>query len=301
MNNIEESKNNRITALMSLLVVVSFWGAGFVFLAWVNRIPTFTVMTIRFLSSTIIIGLVFFKRLKFLNKEYLIVGGLMGVFMFMCYTCATVGIKYTTASNTAFFTCLSAILVPYLNWLFFKKKPTKRNFLCVKICFVGVVMISLGQTMSFSLNSGDLICLGASLFGSLEILVIDRYMKDKDPILLSIVELGAIAVLSIIGIFIFNEPIADLMNGNFGFTKIEVVSLIFLSLGCTAIAFICKTFGQKYIPANRASLILTLEPVLGCIFSAILLKENMGLMGYAGAIVITLSIVISENQDGEGL
>ena len=153
---------------------------------------------------------------------------------------------------------------------------------------MGIYLISMGGTGEFGINYGDIINLGASVFTACEMIVLDRNLKDMDPIVITIIELGVIAVFSLICIPIFGETFPD------NWTGLEIGAMIYLGLGCSAIGFAMKVLGQKHLPANRASLILTLEPVIGGLSSTWLLSENMGFLGWIGAAIVVFSIVLSE-------
>ena len=276
-------------AVIALIIVTLVWGGGFPGLAYVSRIPTFHVNAIRFLASSVILALIFHKRLKVIDKSYIKLGIISGIFMFLTYGCATMAIHYTTASRTAFFSCLSAPCVPVLAFAFFRQKPTGRNIVSLLICAVGVYLISMGaQGSSGGMNLGDILSLFASVFTAMEIIILDRSLGGKDSTVVSILELGVIGILSVIAIFVTGEQAPE------SWTTLEIGSMIYLSLGCTALAFVLKTFGQKHVPAGRASIILTMEPVFGGIYSAILLSEKMGLRGWIGALIVVSSVIISE-------
>ena len=287
--NVKPAMKHSTLAVIALIVVTLVWGGGFPGLYFVSRIPTFHVNAIRFTGSAIILALVFRKRLKVINRDYIKLGIVTGIFMFLTYACATMAIHYTTASRTAFFSCLSAPCVPVLVFLFFRQKPTRRNIVSLLICAVGVYLISMsGQDGNVGMNIGDILSLCASAFTAMEIVLIDRYLGDKDSTVLSILELGAIGIFSIIAIFVSGE------QSPASWTSGEIWAMIYLTLGCTALAFVLKTFGQKHVPAGRASIILTMEPVFGGIDSAILLNDKLGLRGWIGALIVVASVIISE-------
>ena len=284
----KDKKSHQTIGILSLLVVTLFWGFGFVGLVYVERVPTFWVQAIRFTIASVILALVFPKHLKHLDKRYLKVGLEAGFFMFLAYVGATVGIRYTMASRAAFFSCLSALCVPIIMLICFKLKPTKKNILCLAICVVGVYMISMGGTGEHGFRFGDVICLGTSFVTACEMVVVDRNIEDMDPIALSIIELGVISVFSFICIPIFGETLPT------DWTVREIGAMLFMGICCSALAFVFKIYGQKQLPANRASLIMTMEPVIGGIGSWWLLSERMGVMGWTGAIIVVIAIILSE-------
>ena len=293
INHRKKSKEE-IFALIGLLVVGVCWGFGFLGLRYVDALPTFYVQAIRFAIAAMALALVFFRHLRNINKELLKAGIFIGILMFGCYVCATYGIKYTTASRTAFFSTLGAICVPLLNFVFFRIKLTRKSAFCALICVVGVYLISMGGSAELGLNIGDIICLGAAFFGAGQIVVIEKLAGSHDVYALTVVELATISICGFLGIFLFGEEIPQALTG------LELGSLIVLGLVCSALCFILQTVGQKHVAANRVALIFTVEPVVGAIASVSILHETLGIVGWLGGALVVTSIVISEWSTEEG-
>ncbi|MDD4716444.1 MAG: EamA family transporter, partial [Oscillospiraceae bacterium] len=74
------------SAKLFLLLAALIWGSSFVIMKnTIDHLPTFYLLSIRFLTAGILLSLVFLKRWKQLKKEYLWRGFLMGVFLFLAY------------------------------------------------------------------------------------------------------------------------------------------------------------------------------------------------------------------------
>ena len=81
-------------------------------------------------------------------------------------------------------------------------------------------------------------------------------------------------------------------------TPLEIGSLLFIGVICSALCFVLQMASQKHVPANRVGLILTLEPVVGAVASVLLLGDVLGLFGIVGGVLIVASIIISETSTG---
>ncbi len=284
----KKSNNHYALSVIGLLIVALLWGFCFSALKFCENIPTFFTMSVRFTMAAVLLAIVFAGRLKNISKEIILVGVWVGILMFLCYLAATVGIKFTTSARSSFFSCLGAICVPLLNWLVYKEKITKKFFACMGICVAGVYLISMGGSGEIGLNAGDLICLLASFFGAAQLVALEHKGLHLDIICLTIVELFAIAVLSVLGMLIAGETIPTHFNGY------EIGSLIFMGVFSTAISFVLQIVCVKNVPSNRTSIILTLEPVLGALSSVLIMGDVLGWQGYVGGLVIILSIIFSE-------
>ncbi len=248
------------------------------------------IMAIRFAMATILLAVLFWKHLKKINKALIKAGVIIGIFMFLCYACSSFGIRFTTTSRTAFFSCLGAICVPMLNFVVFRTRMTRKAVFCVLVCVVGIYAISMGGTADLGFNFGDLLCLLASLFGAAQIIAVERLGRDYDIFTLTIVELFTITILSILMSLINGETYPG------SITPREIGSLIFIGVVCSALCFVLQMASQKHVPANRACLILTLEPVVGAAASVWLLGDVLGVSGILGGVLIVASIIVSETS-----
>jgi len=96
--------------------------------------------------------IIFWKRIRGINKTILRKGSLIGIFLFLGYTFQTVGIKYTSATKAGFITGLSVVLVPIISLLFVKEKVSRNSIMGAFFALIGLWF--LNYTNSFSFNFG---------------------------------------------------------------------------------------------------------------------------------------------------
>lgn len=288
----EKNKEERF-AVLGLIVVGICWGFGFLGLRYTDALPTFYIQSVRFAIAAAALALVFRKHLRRITLPLLKDSFFIGLLMFGCYVCATLGIKYTTSARTAFFSTLGVICVPIINFLIFRIRLSKKSFLCVGLCVAGIYLLSMTGSADFGFNIGDAICLCAAFFGAGQIVAIEKLGKEHDVYALTIVELAVIALLGTAGMFVAGEKIPSAL------TPKELASLIILGLICSALCFVLQTSAQKHVSAQRVGLILTLEPAVGAVASVLILHEVLGAGGYIGGICILAGILISESGIGE--
>lgn len=90
--------------VIALLTVTVFWGMGFPLLKMlVGSLQTFGIIALRFNVATLILLLLFSKRLKNLNRDVIKKGFLLSIILFGSYVCGTVGMRYTSSSKASFF------------------------------------------------------------------------------------------------------------------------------------------------------------------------------------------------------
>lgn len=278
-----------IYADISLVIVAFVWGAGFVASKEALTIAKpFYMMTIRFMISTLLMALVFRKTLKTMNKQDLKNGLIVGIFLFLAFGTQTVGLQYTGAAKQAFLTATNVVIVPFLYWGICKKRPDIYSIFSAFLCFLGISILTLQDSLS-GINIGDILTLVCALFFALHIVSVGYFASKTNPIVLTIIQLGTSAVLSFF-VAIFTEPIPS------NFTLSGTFALFYLGIFSTLIAFLLQNIAQKHTSSTHTAIILSTECVFGSILSVILLKESFTFEMFIGCIVIFSSIIISETK-----
>ena len=153
-------------------------------------------LALRFTIATILFGTIFFQRLRSISRDAIIKGSVLGVMLFLGFVSQSVGLKYTTASKSAFITGMSVLFTPILQLIIERRSPKLGNILGVILVAGGLYVMTSPEGSSF--NKGDgltLIC--AALF-AMYIIYMDMHSKDHDPMHLSFMQFVSTAVLSIL-------------------------------------------------------------------------------------------------------
>ena len=286
MINIDKKKS--ILADMSLLFVAIVWGGGFIAVKGaLDNITPFYIMAMRFGISTIIMLIVFRKKIKHITKNQLAVGTFVGLLLFLGFTAQTVGMKYTTAGKNAFLTGTNVVIVPFLFWAISKKKPDTYSLVSAFLCFIGIGMLTLDGGIHISLGDGlTLIC---AVFFAAHIVSVGLFTEKVGAITLVIIQLGTAAIFSLIAALIF-EPIPSHLNTN------TLFAIGYLAIFSTMFAFIIQNVAQKYTTSTHAAIILCLESVFGSILSVLMLNEIFTSKMIIGCLTIFIAIITTETK-----
>jgi len=240
------------------------------------------IISFRFLIA-FVISLIFLQRKIFpLKIKEILYSLILSVLLFMVFITMTIGVKYTTATNASFLISLSVIFIPFFSWIFNKEKPKKSIFIVLIIALIGIMLLTLDKNLEFHI--GDILCLICSLLFSFHVLITERFVKNNNPITLGVLQFGGVALLS----FLVQYPIEK-----FTLPKNEKfwISLMILSVFCTALAYIIQTVSQKKLSSTLIGLILSLEPIFSGIFGYFILNEYLSLQQYIGAFLLLISII----------
>lgn len=280
----------RFLANMGMLGTAVIWGFAFVVVKdSLDLIPPTWMLAFRFTIASVVLGLIFIKRMKTVNREILAQGAVLGVFLFLSYLFQTIGCQYTTAGKNAFLTTIYVILVPFLYWMISKIRPDAYCMVAAVLALVGIGLLSLQGDLT--MNVGDVLTLICGFGFALHMIYIDRYAKIHDPVILTVLQLGFAALFSWI--------LAPFLDGGFPAGAFEpniIGGMLYLGIFSTMIGFLLQNVCQKYTTPNAASLLLSMESVFGVLFSVLLLGERMTPRMVVGCVLLFVAVILAETK-----
>ena len=282
------AKGKSLMADMSLLLVAIIWGSGFI----VNKdmldfLSPIYILVLRFSSASIILGIIFHRRVLKIKRVDLQAGAIMGVFLFLGFFAQIVGMKYTVVSKSAFITASNVVMVPFLYWFISKKRVESSEIIAASLCFIGIGILSLDS--KFNLSFGDGLTFLCAIFFGMHIISVGIFSRKHDPMILTIIQFAIAGLLSILAGLIFKVDLIPL-------TKKMSMSIGYLVIINTILAFSIQNIAQKYTTSTHAAIILSLESVFGTLFSIILLYEKPSLRLLFGSAIIFIAIILAETN-----
>lgn len=280
--------NQQKKADLMLVLCTSFWGiSNSLASISLRELQPLTLNSFRFLSAFLVLGLVFFNRLRKINRETLRYGLITGIATAIVYIGAVYGVLYTSVSNAGFIGAMTVLFTPILEYALYRRKPEKKFTFSLLLCLVGIALLTLNETLRPAL--GDIICLLVPSFYAVDLIVTERAVAkpEVDAITLSVCKIAIIAVVMIGLALLFETP-------SLPQTPTVWASVLFLGVVCSGVCFIIQCVAQQYTTANHAGLIFTLEPVFSAGFAYFLLSEQLTAKGYFGAALMLVSLFVME-------
>ncbi|MBU4047881.1 DMT family transporter, partial [bacterium] len=239
--------------------------------------------------ATFILFVMFWRKIKNIDKMILKKGSLIGIFLFLGYTFQTVGLKYTTATKAGFITGLSVVLVPVISHFFIKEKINRNSVIGVILAFIGLWF--LNYSSSFIFNLGDFLVLLCAISFAMHIISVGLYTKKMDYVPLVIVQLAIVFVLSLLMALVFERPEIHL-----SYSPNVWWSIVLTGVFATALAFYMQNRFQKYSTATKTAIIFSGEPIFSAMFAYLLLGEKAGLTAWIGGLLIILGMIVSQSK-----
>ncbi len=273
---------------IALTITAIIWGSGFVASAIsLEHFTPYQILAGRFIIGTLILTIIFHKRLKSLDKSTMIKGAVLGIFLYLAFALQTVGLQFTTPSKNAFLTAVNVVIVPFIAFFMYKRKIDIYELTGAVLAMIGIAVLSL--KLSAEINIGDLLTLGCAFGFAFHIFYTAKYVKDTDPVSLTLVQMMTAAIIGVIVVLFKGET-------SFVVQKEGILSLLYLGVFSTTICYLLQTVAQKMITETKAAIILSTESFWGMVFSVAILDEAITIKMVLGAILILVAIIISETK-----
>ncbi|MEE8885096.1 MAG: DMT family transporter [Eubacteriales bacterium] len=221
-------------------------------------------------------------------KSLLTGGIVVGLCMFMAGGLQQVGLVYTTAGKSGFVTALYIVLVPIFSLIFFRKKCSPLVWLAVVLAVVGFFLLCIQS--GFTINKGDLITLGGSVFWALHILSVDHFVQKTNGIQLSCVQLVMSGICSGVVMVLFETPTWHSVIACAG-------PILYAGIFSSGVAFTLQIVGQKGINPTTASLLMSLESVISVISGWLVLGDALTGREILGCVLVFAGVILAQLPD----
>lgn len=292
--NTENNKKQNFIGTLSLFLCALIWGTAFGaqsvgmdFLEPFSFNGFRSIIAVIFLSIVLLI--IYLKNMKnpdftlVKNKKAIIGSIFCGIALFFGTSTQQIGISMSTVGKSGFVSALYIFIVPLIG-LFFKKKVPLKIWICVVVALSGLYLLCVKE--GFKIELGDIFTLLSTLGFASQILIIDHISNDINPLLLSAIQFGIVAILSMFPTFIFETPTIE---GTIG----AMPYLLFAGALSSGVAYSLQNFGQKFTKPAVASLVLSLESVFAAITGTFLGEEMLG-KELIGCLLIFAAIIVSQ-------
>lgn len=285
-------KNNKeLFYKLCLILCAIIWGSTFVIIKdATNTMSSAFINAGRFTIGTIILFIIYFKKIKNIKKTELKSGIIMGVALFGGYYLQVLGMEYgSSAGKCAFLSATFCVMVPFLTWGVFKRIPDRYSVIAAILCVIGVTLVSIEKGARITL--GDGIILISTFFYAVNIMFTSEFSQkeENDTIVLAFLQIAVVGVLSWLAVLIKGDmPQVYSIDA--------VLGVVYLGVFATAVCLLMQVIGLQHINSTSASIILSLESVFGVIISILFYNEVITPKLMAGFIVIFIGIIVCETK-----
>jgi len=217
------------------------------------------------------------------NRKLLLTGGMLtGVFLYAASFFQQEGMAYTTAGKSGFITACYIIIVPLLG-LVKGHRPPARLMVSVGLALAGMGCLCLNGSLTF--NRGDLLTLVCAFLFSLQIIAIDRYAPEVDPIRLALIQFIVVTVLS--GVSLGLTETIDIHV-----IRTCAIPILYAGVVSNGMGYTLQIIGQQGTDPSVASLLMSLESVFAALSGWLILGQSMSSREIPGCALMFTAIVI---------
>ncbi|MCE4052509.1 DMT family transporter [Pseudomonas sp. Au-Pse12] len=277
-----------------LAAVTTIWGGTFVagrYLA--GGLTPLLAASLRFLlASLALLGFMALARIPLARPNLRQFGqlALLGFFGIFFYNlCFFLGLQQVNASRASLIVALNPAVIALASWALFKERLGRRQLLGIVLCLSGAALVICSRDPSaLAVQAGgwrgDLLILGCVLGWG----VYSLFSKGLNH---SLGPLQTVTYSILLGTLML--CVATLARGEFEWQALarlnfaQGLSLLYLGVLGSALAYIGYYDGLRRIGATRAGVFIALNPLTAVILGALLLEEQVSLvMGLGGALIL---------------
>ena len=212
----------------------------------------------------------------------------LGLYTFGGFALQTLGLKYTTATRSAYLLYLNVKIVPILKYIFCKKIYPYRVWISVFFAALGTMILALDDhSTGGRLNIGDVLSFSSAIVSSCFIIRADNDLCDHDLLKLNTFTLTSTSLyFFVVSCFTYEIYHVELMTSSCLWIYMSYIILIVTCLGQYL-----QFYGQTHISPEKSALIFALDPVYNMIFSFIILEESFTIQGIIGILFILIGVI----------
>jgi drug/metabolite transporter (DMT)-like permease len=283
---------SKTQASIALTFAALLWGFSYTLtkISTNAGMPPGLITVVRGFSFTLLLYIAFHKHIHHITKAEIRLGLAGGVINYAVVQFQASGLKYINPSVSAFITSLYVILVPFVVWIVFRRRPQKKIYLAVLICIIGMGILTNGVS-EMHMEFGSLIAFLGAVSVAVQITFNAYTATDSDPFNMAFMLGSTLILFSTIYSLIFEHQ----QYANVDWSRALIPAIV---LGITG-SFLGQTIqivSQKYVEPNAAGLIMVSESVFASVISVLIGMEPFTLNLLIGGLLVTIAMMLTQTN-----
>ena len=283
--------NQKLLGYLYVIITMSAWGSVYVVSKFIlGSVPPFTLLLLRYIVAAIVLYIIMIK--KGLSKvepqdyKYIFFIGFVGYFIGV--GAQFIGTQLSNDSMASLINSTNPIFIVLFAVPILKEKITTTKMISIIAALIGAYII-IGGVQGSSILIGIVACIIAVSMWSLMSVVSKRATEKYNAL--------TVTTYSIIVAICFTLPVS--MYELFTIPDIKllepavILSVLYLGVVCTAIAFVLWSKSLSMMEAGICSLFYPVQPMVSVLLGWIFLKEKMNLSFFIGAVLIIAGVMFS--------
>jgi drug/metabolite transporter (DMT)-like permease len=247
-------------ATIGLLAMTAVWGSTFVLIKdVVARMPVADFLAVRFAIAALVMLALFARPVWQLGRKQVMRGLLLGVIYGAGQLLQTWGLSLIAPSVSGFATGMYVVFTPILAMLLLRQRMAGVVWLAVLLSTAGLALLSLNGV---SVDLGVWLTLASAALYGLHIVGLGQWSRKGEAFGMSAVQMMAIAVVCLLATAPHGPTLPPDRSAWF--------AVLYMALVAGAGAMLMQTWAQSHLPATRAAIVMTTEPVFAAAFAVLL-------------------------------
>ena len=291
-----DEKKKNIVGVVCMTLCSTLFGLSFVAIKLgVNEVHPLTLLAWRFTLAFIILNIMALLRLikidlKNKNMKAMLLAAFFQPVLY--YATETVGIQFTTASESGTLLACAPIVTLILCALIFKEKPFKLQVIGIVVSVAGVIMICFvkGAEANFSPLGYGLLMI--TMLADSGYLMISRRTAEFSSSEKTYVILGAGSAVFTAAAFVYhgiNGTVREFVMAPFVNTRF-LIGLLYLVMVASIFGFLLYNKGVALLSPTRCASFAGLSTVVTVIFGVLFLKESFSLLQGIGTALVLVGV-----------
>jgi len=275
-------------ATLALLFVTATWGSTFFLIKdLVERVPVLDFLAIRFAIAAAALFLAAPRAIRRLSRRARWQGAAMGLVYGVAQILQTTGLQHIAASVSGFVTGMYVVCTPLLAGLLLRQRVGGLVWVAVLLATAGLAVLSL---RGFALGGGEALTFAASVLYALHIVALGEWSTTRDAYGLAVLQMTVIAVVCAVA----TAPNGLVLPSTTG----DWLAVVYMALVAGAIALVLQTWAQAHLPATRAAIVMTMEPVFAALFAVLVGGEQLTVRMLVGGALVVAAMILAQLGPG---
>ena len=279
------SSSRHITAwaTVGLLAMTAVWGSTFVLIKDVlSRMSVVDFLAVRFVVAALAMVVLFAGPIRRLGRQQVFHGLMLGTLYGVGQLLQTWGLSLIAPSVSGFVTGMYVVFTPIIATLLLRQRMAGIVWFSVLLATAGLALLSLH---GLSVDLGVWLTLASAAVYALHIVGLGQWSRQGEAFGMSAVQVIAIAAVCLLA----TAPHGPAMPPD----RSAWFAVLYMALIAGAGAMLMQTWAQAHLPATRAAIVMTTEPVFAAAFAVAFGTDLLSWrMLVGGALVLTAMYVV---------
>lgn len=286
--------NEEKKGMLAATVTYTIFGLSYLFSKMALEITEpMILLCVRFSVTLVALNLLVLTKVLKLNlKGKNIVGPiLLGILQPVLYfVFENYGLKYTTTSFTGIVSSVSPIFTAIMGAIFLRERPNGKQWLCIGVSIVGVMMVSLGATGGQNTVAGCICLLMAYFLGSFYSILVRKLSRDFSAFELTYIMFTVgFAFFAALAFIQYGAQTPAMLGAALSHGKF-IASCLYLGVAASVCAYMLANYSLARLPVARSTIFTSMSTIVSVLSGVVLMRDPFTFTSFAAFVLIMAGV-----------